>query len=186
MGADRAILLSDRSFAGSDTLATSYILASAVKKISSYDLILCGDQTLDGGTGQVGPQVAEFLDIPNLIHVSDIEMAEEGKVHVQSGIEHGSLRIEVRTPVVLSVTKEINEPRYITLMNILEGEKKEIQTWSSRDISLTEPWVGLKGSPSQMADLIIPEGKRKLERLDGEPSEMAKGLAERFHRMGYC
>jgi len=186
MGADRSILLSDILFVGSDTLATSYILAVALKKISSYDLILCGDQTLDGSTGQVSSQIAEFLEIPNLMHVSAIESFQGGMYRVRSQIEHGHMWIEVKPPVVLSVAKAINKPRYITIMNILESEKKEILIWSSRDLSLTEPWVGLKGSPSQMADLIIPEVKRRLEMLKGEPSDMAKILAERLHRMGYC
>jgi len=186
MGADQSILLSDIVFAGSDTLATSYIMAAAIKKISSYDLILCGDQTLDGGTGQVSAQIAEFLDIPNLMHLSAIEPFQGGRYRVRSQVEHGYMWVEVKSPVVLSVAKEINEPRYITMMNILEGEKKEILIWSSRDLSLIQPWVGLEGSPSQMVDLLIPEVKRKLEMLKGEPSEMARILAERLHRMGYC
>jgi len=186
MGADRSILLSDVVFAGSDALATSYILATAIKRIPSYDLILCGDQTLDGGTGLVSAQIAEFLEIPNLIHVTAIEALHGKGYLVRSQIEQGHMRVRMTSPAVLSVAKEINEPRYITLMNILEGEKKEIQVWSSKDICLTEPWVGLKGSPSQMADLLIPEVKRKLEMLHGEPSELGKTLAERLHRMGYC
>jgi electron transfer flavoprotein beta subunit len=185
MGADRSILLSDVAFAGSDTLATSYILASAIQKMAPYDLVLCGNQTLDGNTGQVSPQIAEFLGIPNLMHVSAIERSDGGTYRIRSQIEYGYRVAKVKPPAVLSVVKEINEPRYITLMNILEGEKKEIQIWSSKDLPLTEPWVGLKGSPSQMADLIIPEVKRKLEMLDGDPSEMANSLADRLHRMGY-
>jgi len=186
MGADRSILLSDAAFAGSDALATSYIMATAIKKMAHYDLILCGDQTLDGGTSLVSAQIAEFLGIPNLMHVSAIETQGSGAFHIRSQIEHGSMVVEVMPPVVLSVVKEINEPRYITLMDILKAEKKEIEIWSSRDLSLDEPWVGLKGSPSQMVDLLIPEGKRKMEILKGDPPEMAGTLADRLHRLGYC
>ena len=186
MGADRSILLSDPAFAGSDALATSYIVAAAIKKLFPYALILCGDQTLDGGTSLVSPQIAEFLDIPNLMHVSAIESQNNGVFRVRSRIEQGYVIAEMKPPVVLSVVKEINEPRYITLLNILEAEKKEIQTWSSSALSLDEPWVGLKGSPSQMVDLILPEVRRKAEILQGEPSEMAKTLADRLHRLGYC
>ena len=186
MGADRSILLSDVAFAGSDTLSTSYIISAAIRKMSPYQLILCGDQTLDGSTGQVSAQIAEFLDIPNLMHVSSIERHQEGGYRVRSQIEHGNMWVKVKPPVLLSVNKEMNEPRYITLMNILEGEKKTIENWSSRDLLLTEPWVGLKGSPSQMAELFIPEAKRKLQMLGGAPSEMAKRLADRLHRLGYC
>ena len=107
--------------------------------MASYDLILCGDQTLDGGTSPVSAQIAEFLDIPNLMHVSAIETRNGGVFHVRSQIEHGPMGLRVKPPAVLSVVKEINEPRYITLMNILAGERKEIQIWSSR----TFPWTGM-------------------------------------------
>lgn len=186
MGADRSILLSDVAFVGSDALATSYALAAAIRKIVPYDLILCGDQTLDGSTNMVSAQIAEFLEIPNLMHVSAIETSNSGIFHVRSQIEDGYMAVEVHPPMVLSVTKEINEPRYITLMNILEAEKKEIQTWSSKDLTLNEPWIGLKGSPTQMADLFIPDTKRKGEILQGDPSEMTRTLTDRLHRMGYC
>jgi electron transfer flavoprotein beta subunit len=186
MGADRSILLSDLAFAGSDALATSYIMATAIKKLAHYDLILCGNQTLDGSTSLVSAQIAEFLNIPNLMHVSAIEAKNNGMFLVRSQIEHGHMLVEIKPPMVLSVVKEINEPRYITLMNILEAEKKEIQIWSLTDLSLEEPWVGLRGSPSQMADLFISEAKRKVEILQGGPSEMTRALADRLHRMGYC
>ncbi len=126
MGADRSILLSDLAFAGSDALATSYIMATAIKKLAPYDLILCGDQTFDGSTSLVSAQIAEFLDIPNLMHVSAIEAQSSGLFHVRSQIEQGYMIVEIKPPMVLSVAKEINEPRYITLMNILKAEKKEI------------------------------------------------------------
>jgi electron transfer flavoprotein beta subunit len=186
MGADRSILLSDPAFAGSDALATSYILAAAIRKLVPYDLILCGDQTLDGGTSLVSAQIAEFLDIPNLMRVRSIEIQNNRTLHVRSQIEHGYMVVEMKPPAVLSVAKEINEPRYITFLNILAAEQKEIQIWSSKDLSLEEPWVGLKGSPSQMADLVIPEAKRKVEMLKGEPSEVTRTLADRLHRLGYC
>ncbi len=186
MGADWSILLSDLTFAGSDGLATSYILSTAIARLVPYHLILCGNQTLDGATSMVSSQIAEFLGIPNLMHVSAIETQKGGVFRVRSQIEHGYLWAEIKPPMVLSVVKEINEPRYITLMNILQGEEKKIQMWSSKDLSLLEPWVGLKGSPSRMADLLISTMKRKGEMLQGEPSEMAKALAERLHRWGYC
>jgi electron transfer flavoprotein beta subunit len=186
MGADRSILLSDLAFAGSDALATSYIMAAAIDKLAPYDLILCGNQTLDGGTSLVSAQIGEFLGIPNLMHVSAIETQNNGVLRVRSQIEQGYMVVEMKPPVVLSVVREINEPRYITFMNILEAEEKEIKIWASKDLSLKEPWVGLKGSPSQMADLFIPEVKRKAEILRGDPSDMAKTLADRLHRLGYC
>jgi electron transfer flavoprotein beta subunit len=186
MGGDWSILLSDSAFAGSDGLATSYILSTAIKRLAPYHLILCGDQTVDGATSMVSSQIAELLDIPNLMHVSAIETQKAGVFQVRSQIEHGYFLAEIKPPMVLSVIKEINEPRYITLKNILEGEKKEIQMWSSKDLSLIESWVGLKGSPSRMGELLISTMRRKGEILQGEPSEMAKALADRLHRWGYC
>ncbi len=187
MGADRSILLSDLAFAGSDGLATSYILSIAIKRLAPYHLILCGDQSIDGATSMVSGQVAEFLDIPNLMHVSAIDTQDVAAVfRVRSQIEHGYFWAEIRSPMVLSVVKEINEPRYITLMDILQGEKKEIQVWSSKDLSLIEPWIGLKGSPSRMANMLISTMRRRGEILQGNPLEMAKALADRLHRWGYC
>lgn len=186
MGGDWSILISDLAFAGSDGLATSYILSRAIRRLAPYDLILCGDQSIDGATSMVSSEIAEFLDIPNLMHVSAVETQEAGVFRVRSQIEHGYFWAEISPPMVLSVVKEINEPRYITLMNILQGEKKEIQVWSSKDLSLTEPWAGLKGSPSRMADLLISTMRRKGEILQGDPSEIARALADRLHRWGYC
>ena len=94
--------------------------------------------------------------------------------------------IEVRPPVVLSVVKGINEPRYITLMSILEAEEKEIQIWSAADLTLSEPWAGLAGSPTQMADLFSPPKKKMAEMIPGDAGEQATKLADRLHRLGFC
>jgi electron transfer flavoprotein beta subunit len=120
------------------------------------------------------------------MHVSAIETQNNGVFRVQLQIEHGYIVVKIKPSAVLSVVREINEPRYFTFMNILKAEKKEIQIWSSKDLSLKEPWVGLKGSPSQMADLLIREVRRKAEILRGGPSEIARTLADRLHRLGYC
>jgi electron transfer flavoprotein beta subunit len=186
MGADRAVLISDVAFAGSDTLGTAYVLAAGIRKLGSFDLILCGDQTIDGGTAQVSAQVAEFLGVPNLMHVSAVDDSPDGFWLVRSQIEHGYMLVEIRPPMVLSVVKAINEPRYVTLMNILEAEQKVIEIWSAKDLDLTEPWAGLEGSPTKMADLFVPERKAKGEMLTGEPAEQAVKLADRLHRLGFC
>jgi electron transfer flavoprotein beta subunit len=174
------------AFAGSDTLGTAYVLAAGIRKLGSFDLILCGDQTIDGGTAQVSAQVAEFLGVPNLMHVSAVDDSPDGFWLVRSQIEHGYMLVEIRPPMVLSVVKAINEPRYVTLMNILEAEQKVIEIWSAKDLDLTEPWAGLEGSPTKMADLFVPERKAKGEMLTGEPAEQAVKLADRLHRLGFC
>lgn len=186
MGADRAVLLSDVVFAGSDTLATAYALSAGIERLGQFDLILCGDETIDGGTAQVSAQLAEFLGVPNIMHVSSLEIPPGAEWRVRSQIEHGYVVIEVSPPLVISVLKTINEPRYITLMSILESERKEIQVWSAADVVLEEPWVGLAGSPTQMADLFIPQKKGMAEMISGSPGEQAAKLADRLHRLGFC
>ncbi|MBW2060278.1 MAG: electron transfer flavoprotein subunit beta/FixA family protein [Deltaproteobacteria bacterium] len=186
MGANRAVLLSDRAFSGSDTLGTAYVLAEAIKAIGNFDLILCGNETIDGGTAQVSAQISEFLDVPNLMFVSQIEYSPGLPFKVRSQIELGYRVVEIAPPMVLSVVKEINEPRYVTMMNILAAEEKEIQVWTSEDLNLTEPCVGLADSPTQMADLFIPERGRNAEMLDQDAEIQAKELADRLHRLGFC
>lgn len=186
MGADRAVLLSDRAFSGADTLGTAYTLSAGVERIGAFDLVLCGDQTVDGGTAQVSAQLAEFLGIPNVMHVSAIDVGPDGAWSVRSQIEHGYVLLEIKPPMALSVVKAIGEPRYVTLMNILEAEAKEIQVLSAEDLQLREPWVGLAGSPTQMADLCVLEKKRMAEMLPGTAAEQAVHLADRLHRLGFC
>ncbi|MCA1959885.1 MAG: electron transfer flavoprotein subunit beta/FixA family protein [Desulfomonile sp.] len=185
-GADRAVLLSDRVFAGSDTLATAYVLSEAIRTLGDFDLVLCGDETIDGGTAQVSAQLAEFLGVPNLMHVSSVDARPDAPWLVRSQIEHGCMVVEVKPPMVLSVVKAINEPRYVTLMNILQAEGKELAIWSAQDVNLSEPWVGLAGSPTQMADLLTPERKGRAEMLPGSPANQARALADRLHRLGFC
>lgn len=186
MGADRAILLSDVAFAGADTLATAYVLSAAIEKLDGFDLVVCGDQTIDGGTAQVSAQVAEFLGVPNVMHVTAADVTPSGSWLVRYHIEHGHVVVEIKPPMVLSVLKEINEPRYVTLMNILDAERKETQVWSCNDLELKEPWIGLNGSPTCMVDLYVPQKQNKAEFLVGEPREQAAKLADRLHRSGFC
>lgn len=186
MGADRAFLLSDMAFAGADTLATAYVLAAGIEKLGAFDLVVCGDQTIDGGTAQVSAQVAEFLGVPNIMHVTGVDVTPPGSWLVRSQIEHGYVVLEIKPPMMLSVLKGINEPRYVTLMNILDAEKKETLIWGSDDLELKEPWVGLSGSPTCMVDLFVPEKKIKAEVLSGDPREQAAKLADRLHRSGFC
>ncbi|MBW2672993.1 MAG: electron transfer flavoprotein subunit beta/FixA family protein [Deltaproteobacteria bacterium] len=186
MGADRLVVLSDRRFAGSDTLATASIIAAAIRSIGHFDLLLCGDETTDSGTAQVSPQIAELLGVPNLMHVSSIQVSDEKTVRVHSEIEDGYMIAELDPPMVLSVVKEINEPRYVTLMDILDGEQKEARVLTADDMILDEPWIGLEGSPTQIVDLVVPEKKTKAEMLQGDARAQAQTLADRLYRMGFC
>jgi electron transfer flavoprotein beta subunit len=184
MGADRAVLLSDRVFAGSDTLATARILAAGIQRLAPFDLICCGNFTLDGSTAQVPSQVAELLGIPNIMHVRKMELREGKRLLVTQKIEQGYVRLEAEPPLLLSFAKEANKPRFSSFLEILAAEKRELVVWSNAELKLEEGRIGLKGSPTQMADLLVrPKGRQGL-RLEGSPEEMAQQLADAMHRLG--
>ncbi|MBW1681356.1 MAG: electron transfer flavoprotein subunit beta/FixA family protein [Deltaproteobacteria bacterium] len=184
MGADRAVLLSDRVFAGSDTLATARILAAGCRWIGSFDLVLCGNLTVDGSTAQVCSQLGEFLDLPSVMHV--VELSDEGgsKLLATQKIENGLCTLRVPLPAVLSVRKELNKPRYIPFTGILAAESKEIALLSNADLKINEGLVGLHGSPTQMAGLELKKFQRAGERLEGSVDEIVQALVERFYKLG--
>jgi electron transfer flavoprotein beta subunit len=184
MGADRLILLSDQNFAGSDTLATSAVLAAAAKRLSPFDLIVCGDMTLDGSTAQVASQLAEFLDLPNAMHVSAIAVTGPGIVHLTQKIENGLVRLEAKTPLLISVAKEVNKPRYISFIGIIEADQKEIIVWSNQDLNLDSAQIGLAGSPTKVAGLSLKTSSRAREILQGNPKGLAQELASRLQQRG--
>jgi electron transfer flavoprotein beta subunit len=184
MGADRAVLLSDQWFAGSDTLATSRILAAAIERLAPFDLICCGNFTLDGSTAQVPSQVAELLGIPNIMHVSAMDFRPSGPLQVTRKIESGLVRLEAGLPVLLSFTKEANKPRYSSFLEILAAETREIAVWTNADLHLGAGLIGLGGSPTQMADLLVRRKVRQGLRLEGSPEETARLLADKISHLG--
>jgi len=184
LGADEAILLSDRSFAGADTLATSYVLAAGIRKLGKFDMVICGNQSLDGSTGQVGPEVAEFLGVPHVTNVRKMDFIGRGLIRVESAIEHGYISMEVQIPAVLTVVREINTPRHIPLARISEAMRREIKTWTMKDLDVDRKMVGLSGSPTQVADIFMPETKRRGEILGGEPEIVVKLLVEKLRQLG--
>lgn len=175
MGADEAILLSDRAFAGADTWATSNTLASAIRKIGNYDIIFAGRQAIDGDTAQVGPQIAERLHIPQVTYVQAFEL-KDGEIIVQRQLEDGYERIGVKTPVLLTAVKELNEPRYMTIAGIMEAYEKDTTIWTLKDLDVSDAEVGLKASPTQVFRSFTPAPKGKGKMLTGTPSEMVKEL----------
>ncbi|MHC1635169.1 MAG: electron transfer flavoprotein subunit beta/FixA family protein [Candidatus Methanospirareceae archaeon] len=173
MGADEAFLLCDVAFSGADTLATAYTLAKGIEKIGKFDMILCGNETIDSGTGQVPPQIAEFLNVPHVTYVREIEEIKRGgdgigKVRVKREIEGGYIRIEVELPAVLAVSKTINTPRYPSAIGIMEAVKKEIKIWNASDIGVEQDKIGYKGSPTRMKEFFKLERRRKRKILKGE------------------
>lgn len=184
MGADDAVLLSDRAFAGADTLATAYALAAGIRKIGEFDLILCGTHSLDGYTGQVGPQIAEFLGIPHVTNVRRMGLSNQGLLQVESAAEDGYFLIEAQTPILLTVTEEINTPRHISLMKICEVMSKEVKIWTIKDINADKNSVGLLGSPTQAVDVFLPTMERHGEVLKGDNETVVRLLVEKLRSLG--
>jgi len=148
MGADEAVLLSDRAFGGADTWATSTTIAAALRKLG-FDLIVCGRQAIDGDTAQVGPQIAEHLGIPHVSYVSELELAGDAVV-VKRVFEDGYQRIKARLPCLLTALKDMNAPRYMSVAGVFDAYKKDIQVWGLADIVVDETNIGLKGSPTRV------------------------------------
>lgn len=177
MGADKAILLSDRPFAGADTWSTSNTLASALRKIGDYDIIFAGRQAIDGDTAQVGPQIAERLNIPQVTYVMDFDYDEKKKlITVDRQLEDGYEKIEVKSPVLLTAVKELNEPRYMSIRGIVDAYDQEITLWTLKDLDVGAEEVGLKASPTQVFRSFAPEPKGKGVMLKGTVRDMTDDL----------
>jgi electron transfer flavoprotein beta subunit len=175
MGVDRAILLSDKAFAGADTLATSYTLAIAIKKTGKFDLILCGKQSIEGDTAQVGPGIAEWLNIPQLTYIRKLEV-NDNKVRAERVLEDSFEVVETSLPCLVTVTKDINEPRYPSLRGLIKAKKEEIPIWGCHNLSVERKRVGADGSPTQVIKIFTPQPPGKGEILSGEISEVADRL----------
>ena len=186
VGVDNAVLLTDRAFAGADTLATSYALATAIKNMESYDLIVCGKQAIDGDTAQVGPSLAEKLGIPHTTNVKKIEEIKEGYIRCQRMTDDGYETIEMSLPAVITVVKEINEPRLPSLKGKLRAKKTEVKLLTAKDIGADVNLCGLKGSPTQVIETFVPEFEVKAEMFEGSAKEQAKSLADALLSMKYA
>jgi len=179
MGVDQAILISDRRFAVADTLATAYSLSTAAKKIGDYDLLLFGKQAIDGDTAQVGPGVAEFLGLPQITYVRKIQVAD-GKVTAERVLEDSYEIVQTNLPAVLTVVKEINEPRHASLRGVLKAKKAEIPMWTPEDIDADLAKIGKIGSPTDVIKTFTPEPRGDSEKLSGTPEEIAEALFDRL------
>lgn len=180
MGVDDNILLSDRAFAGADTWATSYTLASAIKKVGDYDLIICGRQAIDGDTAQVGPQVAECLNLPQITYVRKIEI--DGKtIRAERTLEDGFEKIETTLPALITVIKDLNKPRYPSVRGIVEAcREAEYPIWTAKEIEADPNKIGLEGSPTQVRRSFAPEPHGAGLILEGTTEQMAKDLVAKL------
>lgn len=177
MGADEAILLSDRAVGGSDTWATSNALSAVIEKIGEFDLIFAGRQAIDGDTAQVGPQIAEKLGLPQVTYVEEFEIADNMKdITVKRQLEDGYELIKIQTPCMLTTIKELNEPRYMSMAGIFNKDKK-ISVWSAADAEIDLSIVGLKPSPTNVFRSFTPKPKGKGITVSGDTEkEIAKNL----------
>ncbi|MEA2081756.1 MAG: electron transfer flavoprotein subunit beta/FixA family protein [Elusimicrobiota bacterium] len=183
VGVDEGVLLSDRNFSGSDTLATSYTLARAVKKIGEYDMILCGYQAIDGDTAQVGPGIAEELGIPCVTYVKKIREVKDGVVILERMLETGFQVIEVKLPVLITVVKDINTPRLPSLRGKMKARKAEIPVWTAADIACEMDRIGQPGSPTWVRKIFAPPQKTSGRMLSGEISQQAKEITEELKHL---
>lgn len=180
LGIDSAIHLCDRAFAGSDTWATSLILAKAVEKIGDFDLVICGKQASDGDTAQVGPGVAAHINLPQATYVrrvDSVHLDTSPKVMVvERLLEEGYELIELQLPALITVVKEINEPRLPSLRGKMSSRKAEITLWGNKDLGLAEDQIGLNGSPTQVVKIFTPPPKKGGKTFEGEPQEVVEQL----------
>ncbi|HJX69481.1 MAG TPA: electron transfer flavoprotein subunit beta/FixA family protein [Dehalococcoidia bacterium] len=180
MGADELILLEDESYEEGDSWSTAYALAMAIKKIGTYDLILCGRVAGDWDAGQVGLGIAEFLHIPSITIAKKVE-AVNGKVRVERLLADGYEVIEAPIPCLVTVTSELGEPRYAPLKGIMAAAKKQPIIWKPQDIGVNPAQIGTQGRISKLGKLFQPVKEAKCEIVGGEsPAEAAVNLALRL------
>jgi electron transfer flavoprotein beta subunit len=182
MGVDDAALLSDRAFAGSDTWATAYTLSKAISKIGA-DIIICGKQAIDGDTAQVGPEMAEFLDIPHIAYIRKIEEVKSDSIRVQRLMDEGYDVVESTLPVLLTVVKELNQPRLPSLKGKMAAKKAEIKRFDRKELGIDESDTGLKGSPTQVKNIFAPEARKDRKILTGNIEEQVDQLVQEMKRL---
>jgi electron transfer flavoprotein beta subunit len=177
MGADELILLQDPAFENGDSRSTAYALAMAIKKIGEHDLIFCGRQAADWDAGQVGSGIAEFLGIPSVTVAKKVELIDS-KVKVERVVTDGYEVIEVSTPVLITVSNELGEPRYPKLKGIMAAARKEVPTWTAQDIGADTSQLGATGATANLLQLFVPVKVAKCEIIEGEnPEDAAAKLA---------
>jgi electron transfer flavoprotein alpha/beta subunit len=180
LGVDDVVLLSDRAFAGADTWATSYALSQGIKKIGSYDLIIAGKQAIDGDTAQVGPETADMLNIPFVAYIRKIESVEGKTMVAERLMDEGSDVVQTSLPALITVVKEINDPRVPSLKGKMKAKSLVVKPWSAKDINADENKLGLKGSPTQVVRIFPPAPRGQREMLSGPLEEQVGTVIKRL------
>ena len=182
MGADQAILLCDQAFAGADTWATSLTLARAISKVGDFDLICCGRQAIDGDTAQIGPQVADWLDLPQVTYVCAMEEISTEHLSLRRRLEDGYERLRCPLPALITVMGELNTPRYPDMGRLLDAcdTKAPIKIWNAADIGVQTREVGLEGSLTHVIKTFAPKHQRAGEILQGDTPTRVRALIDRL------
>jgi electron transfer flavoprotein beta subunit len=180
LGVDEAILLSDQEFADSDTLATSYILSMAINKIKEYDIVLCGRQTLDGDTGQVGPELAQMLGIPFIANVNKVENVSGGLLTVRRLVDDGNETIEAALPALITVTKDINVPRLFSLRGMMKAKTAKIPIWKAGDIQADKSLIGRAGSATVIIKTSTPKTVQRGQLIEGTVEQQVEFLINKL------
>ncbi len=170
MGVDRTILLSDKKFAGADTLATSSAISGALRTFK-WDIIITGRQAIDGDTAQVGPQIAELLGIPQITYVTDVKFKNKKTLVVKKETEEGYNLLQVDAPCLLTVLASANKARYMSVAGIVEAYNKKVEVWGADKIDVEESLLGLKGSPTKVLKAFAKSTKQSGEVYEVDSDE---------------
>ncbi|HHY10219.1 MAG TPA: electron transfer flavoprotein subunit beta/FixA family protein [Firmicutes bacterium] len=186
LGADQGYLLSDRRFAGADTLATSYTLSEAIRQMEDADLIFCGMQTTDGDTAQVGPGIAELLDLPHVSYVTKIHEIGADSIRIDTDMGDGIEELQVNFPCLLTVTQAVNRPRLPSYRLKKATAAREIITWDRDALSdAKDAYFGLSGSPTQVERIFPPAEKSEKEIWQGDPEDLSRKFYDKLKELKY-
>lgn len=184
MGADEAVLLTDRAFAGADTLATSYTLAQAIKQTGEFELVFTGTESADGATAQVPAQLAEWLGMAHLWNVREFAFDSEREIRASIKLDNAVGEYVIQLPALLAVAREANKPRYTNAMGVMKARKKPLTVLTKTELKADEHRLGQQGSPTWPGDIAIPSMERKGRRLAGTPEEIAVQLVAELRAAG--
>nr|WP_092075009.1 electron transfer flavoprotein subunit beta/FixA family protein [Dendrosporobacter quercicolus]NSL50088.1 electron transfer flavoprotein subunit beta/FixA family protein [Dendrosporobacter quercicolus DSM 1736]SDN26700.1 electron transfer flavoprotein beta subunit [Dendrosporobacter quercicolus] len=184
MGADEAVLLSDRAFAGADTLATSYTLAQGIKQNGAFDLVFTGTESADGATAQVPSQLAEWLGIAHLWNVKEFAFNNDREIQAKVKLDNAVGEYVIKLPALLAVAREANKPRYTSAMGVMKARKKPLAVLGKTELKADESLLGQQGSPTWPGDIAIPSMARKGQQLTGTPEEIAVQIFTKLRAAG--
>ena len=185
MGADYGVLLTDRAFAGADTLVTAFTLSRALHKLEPYNLIIGGRQAIDGDTAQVGPQLAGFLSLPQITYATRLTLKDD-TLTAERSLEDCIEVVQVKLPALVTVTAEINQPRYPSLFNLRDAcNGSQITTWHARDLNVPHDMLGLSASPTWVKRIFTPEHEKRGTIFPGTEKEMATALIQKLKELNF-